>query len=342
MKLIKLYRITTFITSLICILVISLIFINATTQEWTQEGFEIVPLVTDPVKHQVSAGYYQVNDSKMALLPYGFVVDPSNNRQIIPSTKVGINMLKPRYNAPIPNPGEPLPDNFYFATDSSLAVLPPNMLPKIKTIDFKGDPATILFYYDKGYVSETQYYENQYTPVTYPATLPKQVYYIDSSHTLVSFLRYGEIQDPFNGYGKIADPFLNLSALNYNYATSNYRDISNNYDTLFHDDINTIQNQSKLYDLAYGAIKVKDQNGNIVTLPKTNAQDSVTYYNPGDFQFGSSKYVPNYEDSVYLSSIGYRTILGKTPDAASSKCGDMCKAYNDFKIKMDKSCGKSI
>ena len=317
-----------------------MLFLDAKTTT-QMEGFDIVPLITDPVTHQVSTGYYQVDNSNMTILPYGFMTDPSNNRQIIPSTKIGINMLKPKYNATLPPPGQSLPYKFYLTSDSSLAVLPPNMLPNVKTIDFSGNPPTILFYYDNGYVSETQYYENQYKPANYPAVLPKQVYYADASHIFVSFLRYGEIQDPSNGYGKISDPSLNLSTTKFNYITSNYRDISNNYDTLFHDDIDTIQKQSDLYDLSFGQILVKDQNGNIVTMPKTNAQDNVTYYNPGEFQFSAAKYVPNYEDSIYLSSIGYRTILGNT-SAASSDCGSMCKAYNDFKYIMDKSCGKSI
>jgi hypothetical protein len=305
------------------------------------EGFDTVPLATNPATKKIIRGYYQVDEENMAILPYGFAVDPNNSRQIVPVTKTAISMLKPTYVPQIPKPGDPLPTKFYFATDASLAVLPPNMKPNIKSIDFSGNPPpSIQIYYNKGYVSETQYYKNQYKPANYPPELPEGVYYVDASHTLVSFLKYGEIPDKSKGYGKTTNPNLYLSAKNFNYMTSNYRDVSNNYDMIFHDDPETIIKQNNLYDLEYGELLVKDQSGNIIILPKTNSQGSVTFYQPGEFPFGASKYVPNYEDSVYLSSIGYRTRFGGNTNASSIGCGDMCKAYNEFKDVMDKNCIK--
>lgn len=330
---IKPYSNIILIAILILILATSALFSAVTTQ---LEGFELVPLITDPATKQVLTGYYQVDTGNMAMLPYGFVVDPCNNRQIIPVTKVNKSMLIPNYKATIPPPGNFLPDGSYFMTDSSLAILPPNMMPNVKSIDFSGNPPELLIYYNKGYMSETEYYQKQYKPLNYPKTLPKQVYYADPSHTLISFLQYGQIPDTAKGYGQILNPKLNLSTTNFNYITSNYRDISNNYDTKFHDDIDIIQKQNNLTELSFGQTRVKDQNGNIIIIPSAPAQDIVTYYHPGEFPFGASNYVPNYEDSIYLSSIGNRTMFGNT--AATSNCGDMCKAYNDFKATMDKLC----
>ena len=267
----------------------------------TAEGFDAVPLATDPTTKKIVKGYYQVDDKNMAVIPYGFAIDPNNSKKIIPITKTAISMLKPEYVPPIPKPGNSLPPGFYFLTDASLAVLPPNMKPKIKSIDFSGTPSSIRIYYDTGYVSETEYYNSQYKPANYPSTLPEEVYYTDKSHTLISFLPYGEIQDKSKGYGKTKNPNLFLSTKNFNYTTSNYRDVSNNYDTIFHDEPETIIKQHSLYDLEYGEVRVKDQSGNVIILPKTNSQGSVTYYQPGEFPFGAAKYVPNYEDSIYLS-----------------------------------------
>ena len=76
----------------------------------------------------------------------------------------------------------------------------------------------------------------------------------------------------------------------------------------------------------------------ILILPKTNSQGSVTYYQPGEFPFGASTYVPNYEDSVYLSSVGYRTRFGNTHTNGNTHvtgCDVACQAYNEFKSKMD-------
>ena len=104
----------------------------------------------------------------------------------------------------------------------------------------------------------------------------------------------------------------------------------------FHDDAETIKKQN---DLKMGEVTVKDQNGNMIVLPKAEAQGSVTFYQPGEFPFGASTYVPNYEDSIYLSSVGYRTMLGNTI-TGNTNCGAICKAYNEFKIKMDLQCEK--
>jgi hypothetical protein len=119
---------------------------------------------------------------------------------------------------------------------------------------------------------------------------------------------------------------------------TNYEKIKDNYDMQFHDDVETIKKQNDMYDLNFGEVRVKDQNGNMIILPKTESQGSVTFYQPGEFPFGASTYVPNYEDSVYLSSVGYRTFLG---NANPSNCDAICNTYNDFKLKMDIQCGKS-
>jgi len=325
------------------------------------EGFETVPLVTDPSTKKIQPGYYQVTNSKMAEIPYGFSIDPSDPKRIIPITKVGINMLKPRYNAPLPKNGEKMPDRFYLVKycadsqtttpstttkpsttnpkcnmyDMSLSILPPNMSPNLVKIDVSGNPARILYYYDPGYISETQYYENIYSVPSNLPSLPSELYYTDKSRNSVSFLQYGQIQDPSNGYGAIKNPNLDLYTDKFSYQESGYNKIQNDVSTQFHDDIETIKKQNDMYDLNFGEVRVKDQNGDIIILPKTNAQSSVTYYQPGEFPFGASNYVPNYEDSVYLSSVGNRTMFGAQNNNPSCK-DDMCKAYNMLRSELDK------
>jgi hypothetical protein len=303
-----------------------------------KEGLiDTVPIATNPSTSKNAGklldGFYQVDDESMAIIPYGFKIDPTNQRKIIPATKIGYSMVSGRYNPTLPTPGQPLTTGFYFITDSSLAVLPPNMMPDVSGIDFSGTPPSLLIYYKPGYISETQYYKNKYTPRNLPEILPKEVYYTDASKKQVSFLQYGEIQDEITGYGKIMNPALDLKMKDFNYKTSNYRDISNNYDMQFHDDVETIKKQNGLYDLNFGEVRVRDQNGNIIILPKVDSQNSVTYHKPGEFRFGSSTYIPNYEDSVYLSQINRRLMFGNTQ---AGQCDAACKAYNDFKSKMDK------
>jgi len=221
--------------------------------------------------------------------------------------------------------------------DMSLAMLPPNMSPNLVKIDISGNPARILYYYEPGYISETQYYENIYSVPDNLSSLPRELYYTDKTHNSVSFLQYGQIQDPSNGYGAIKNPNLDLYTDKFSNQESGYNKIQNDVSTQFHDDIETIKKQNDMYDLNFGEVRVKDQNGNIVILPKTNAQNNVTYYEPGEFPFGASTYVPNYEDSIYLSSVGNRTRFG---EAKNANCNETCKAYSEFTQKMSKYCDK--
>jgi hypothetical protein len=312
----------------------------------SKEGFDLYPLVTDPSTKKISNGYYQIDESNMAILPYGYKIDPLDPKKIIPFTKKAkyqsqtIVIEDPNKEYPlVPKPGEKMPDGVYLISDSSLANLPPNMMPNVSRIDFTTtDPPKLQYYYTTGYTSETQYYNNKFKPTNNTSSsLPKGVYYTDSTKTFVSFLKYGQIADQSKGFGVIADPNKNMSTTDFNYTTSNYRDISSNFDVEFHDNAASIIEKNKMYDLGYDQIRVKDQNGNIVILPKTNSQGSITYYSPGEFTFGASKYVPNYEDSVYLSSIGYRTKFGNT-NAKSSGCDSMCQAFKEFKLKIEQTC----
>ena len=343
-------NITPTVTILILILVIVVVIMPSLISFYNKnllEGLQTIPLVLDASNH-VLRGYYQVTNDKMALLPYGFETDPLDNKKIIPRTKVGISMLKPKYNQPIPKNGEKMPDGFYLTKycsdtescstyDLSLAVLPPNMSPNLVTIEISGNPVKILYTYDPGYISETQYYENVYKVPDNLTSLPKQLYYKDNSHTLVSFLKYGQIQDSSNGFGAIRNPNLDLYNANFDSESTGYNDIQDNTSVQFHDDVDTIQKQNDMYDLNFGEVRVKDQYGNIVIIPRSKSQNSVTYYQPGEFPFGASTYVPNYEDSIYLSSVGNRTPFGQVKLA---NCNGACNAYNEFKYKMDMYCDK--
>jgi hypothetical protein len=226
-----------------------------------------------------------------------------------------------------------MPDGYYLANEYSLAILPPNMLPNLRNIDFAENTNQLKYYYDTGYVSETTYYAKTFNPNNRPTSLPPELYYIDDEKKLIAFLRIQTLNDPIGGYGAIR------SVTNPVVTPPFYRDIIDNYNVEFHESANEIMNQNRLYDLSFGEVRVLDQTGNLVVLPAAKSQGSVTYYQPGEFPFGASTYIPNYEDSVYLSSIGFRSILGNT-NAGRNSCGTMCKAYNDFKLQMDLQCNQ--
>ena len=81
---------------------------------------------------------------------------------------------------------------------------------------------------------------------------------------------------------------------------------------------------------------VYDQQGNPVVIPYAAMQGTVTYYQPGSFPFGSSSYVPKYEDSVYLSRT---TQLATTaPYVPSDGPLGACDAYKNLPSQQEEYC----
>jgi hypothetical protein len=82
-----------------------------------------------------------------------------------------------------------------------------------------------------------------------------------------------------------------------------------------------------------------DANGKLMREESTDASFSpVLYYIPGAYKYGSSNYVPNYEDSVYLS----RTT--RLPQSApvyntASMLGGFCTQSKDNKFAIEEKCG---
>jgi hypothetical protein len=72
--------------------------------------------------------------------------------------------------------------------------------------------------------------------------------------------------------------------------------------TQYHDTLEDIQKQEGIYNTNFVLINAIDICGNNIQMPYGPAQPPVVYNTPGSFLFGSSKYVPNYYDSVLLSN----------------------------------------
>ena len=82
-----------------------------------------------------------------------------------------------------------------------------------------------------------------------------------------------------------------------------------------------------------------DQNGNMVQIENTEAKFSpVLYYVPGAYKFGSSNYVPNYEDSVYLSRTTRQSQVAPVYNTASILGGFCTQDQNDIS-SIEEKCG---
>jgi hypothetical protein len=113
---------------------------------------------------------------------------------------------------------------------------------------------------------------------------------------------------------------------------------SNNYNIEYHDSANEINAQQPLYELNISTLNVPDSSGNTVSYPVITGLALPTYYQPGSMMFGPVSYVPNYEDSVYLSrSTGLSTLKDYGPTTKSA--GGFCSFYENDKVKQEQKCG---
>lgn len=81
-----------------------------------------------------------------------------------------------------------------------------------------------------------------------------------------------------------------------------------------------------------------DENGNMIEIQNTEAEFSpVLYYVPGAYKFGSSNYVPNYEDSVYLSRTTRQSQTTPVYNTANI-LGGFCAQYKNDTNSLEEKC----
>ena len=109
------------------------------------------------------------------------------------------------------------------------------------------------------------------------------------------------------------------------------------------------QDQSNQKDANKGVYYMFDSTGKLVEVDyKESNFAPVMYYIPGAYKFGSSNFVPNYEDSVYLSRVTResQTLAGNSPNSdnraqivnSSSTLGGFCNATKNNKMDMEQKC----
>ena len=136
-----------------------------------------------------------------------------------------------------------------------------------------------------------------------------------------------------NTYDKTAD-FLVLNPTLYALSTFDSTYSPTNIDTVYHD-----TDMSDASDNNLGVFYQFDQNGNMVRIENTESQFSpVLYYIPGAYKFGSSNYVPNYEDSVYMSRTTRQSTVAPVYNTASI-LGGFCTQDKDNVAMIEEKCG---
>ena len=107
-----------------------------------------------------------------------------------------------------------------------------------------------------------------------------------------------------------ADAIVKDSIYSTNLIDTNKNDIYN--DIEYHTtDVSQLTDAKNAYGDDAGTAYVYDKDGNKIAMARPKVQGSITYYQPNTYEYGASTYVPNYEDSVYLSRTTGLSQVGK-------------------------------
>lgn len=92
-------------------------------------------------------------------------------------------------------------------------------------------------------------------------------------------------------------------------------------------------------DVQNGVHYQYDNTGKLVEVQYKDSNFApVLYYIPGAYKFGASNFVPNYEDSVYLSRLTRESQLAPVVNTAS-QLGGFCNANKNSPQTMEEKCG---
>lgn len=132
-----------------------------------------------------------------------------------------------------------------------------------------------------------------------------------------------------NGVTKNSNASTNVDFSNNKYSNDS-RSIMN---VQYHISESDLMKQN---DLSFGQTWVYDTSGNKVAFPSTKVQGNIVYYTPGSYPFGTSNYVPNYEDTIQLSKT--TGISTTTPFISETKSSGFCNYSKTSPTMVENSC----
>ena len=123
---------------------------------------------------------------------------------------------------------------------------------------------------------------------------------------------------------------------NYTYDgfKKDYQDVSFNLNVKYHDDYESAKDD---YGNPAGTSYIVDKKGKTTAIPPTGLGVTPTYFKPQDYVYGSLTYVPNYEDSVYLSRTA-NMFIGEPVVETSSIQGGVCNYYKNNPDQLEQAC----
>ena len=282
---------------------------------------------------QIPFGHYIVADSgtitprvyNMATLPVNNTVGP------LPDLTVS-NVPDGYYINPVPPGLAKIPAGYYIIDDTYMALFPSG--DTIKTAPNTSVPGVTI---------PNGYYINTITNSDGSASaglaqLPSGYKYAKladgvtddrtnivpaTNAAMMSYIMNGNVVP---GSNSIVNGNTSLGEVNTKYDPTNYTNVT------YHDTPEDIMKQTDAMGLEFGSMTVVDATGKKISYPYVPGQGTPTYYTPGSFVFGPSNYVPNYEDSVYLSrTTGLSTVSTAVP--ANSVMGGFCSSTDKTTIE---------
>jgi len=118
-------------------------------------------------------------------------------------------------------------------------------------------------------------------------------------------------------------------------STSNSNYNSDNFDLTYHADP-TKQSQDDLSTAGIGKMWV-DISGSLVAIPYSDISNTTLYYSSGDYIFNSDSYVPNYEESVFLSSLTNLPTTSQVQDTSTTQSG-FCESTKSSVLERESKC----
>ena len=105
----------------------------------------------------------------------------------------------------------------------------------------------------------------------------------------------------------------------------------------YHETAQEIEHKLDANPSSEGSWKFYDNDGKEVIIPRPKLQGDITYYQPGTFPYGPSNYVPNYEDSIYLSKLTHMSTVAPIGITGSDR-GGICEKYKNDPMKLEQAC----
>jgi hypothetical protein len=118
-------------------------------------------------------------------------------------------------------------------------------------------------------------------------------------------------------------------------STSNSNYNSDNFDLTYHADP-TKEEQPDESTAGAGKMWMKID-GSLVAVPYTDVSNTTLYNSSGSYTFNPSSYVPNYEESVFLSKLTNQPTTTETHNLATNKNG-FCASTQSSAIDRDAKC----